>query len=184
MRVNVFKLLLWTVAPACFSLLGACREEPEVTPSLMSFEEEVYVFSESDVFAFIPIQLDRPQFSYVSYDLQATAANATTNTNGTEIMVGLVFPKVIYGGNQSGGIHIYLYNDADVDGTDEMDVTLVSKTDNAKPDPERGTVRIIVRDDDDVPADELHIHANWLPQDYAIAGRPFLSSYDITFNLL
>lgn len=184
MGINMVKRILWAIVPVCLGLLGSCREEPEVTPSLISFEEEVYVFSESDVFAFIPIQLDRPQFSYVGYNLQATAANATTNTNGTEIMVGAVFPKIIYGGNQSGGIHIYLYNDADVDGADEMDVTLVPETKNVKTDPERGTVRIIVRDDDDVPADELHIHANWLPKDYAFAGRPFLSSYDITLNLL
>lgn len=178
--------LVWTIMMACFGLLSSCKEEPEIAnPSVISFEEEVYVYSESDVFAFIPVQMDRPQFSYVSYNLEATNANATTNPGETlEVTYGVVFPKVIYGGNQTTGIHIYMYNDADVDGEDEIEVSLIPKTTNAKADPERGKVRIIVEDDDNVPADELHIHANWLPQSYAIAGKPFLSEYDVTLNLL
>lgn len=181
---NIIYALLSSIM--CFFFFS-CEEKTveEGTPSLIGFTEDTYVYSESDVFAYIPVELDHSQFSYIKSDLEFSVPDTSTHFgSGQEVYIQSSPPVLIYGGIKSAVVPVWIYNDRKVDGDDHVDIELVPTVGNVKVDPERYKTRFTIRDDDAVPANEMRIHVNWLPAVYLTFGRPFISSYEIDLFLL
>lgn len=163
--------------------LSACKDEVEkAPPSLFGFESnEPYVFTESDPDFYIPVVLDKEQFSYTAADLGIEHKTSTTTLNGDYYIDTRI---IIYGGDNTDFIGTKIYNDAEIDGNDTIDVTLTNIDGNAilDGDEKKRTARVIILDDDNVPSNQLKIHAYWTGAKEI--SRNFKKDFDLDLYLL
>jgi hypothetical protein len=164
------------------TLFTGCEEEKaEAPPSMLGFSANTFVFSEADPSFFIPLTLEQEQFGYVSTEL--LLEYRTPNTQSDELWVD-PRPVYIYGGATQEDISVVPYNDVNNDGNDTIDVILTNLHGNAfyDQDPEKRKATIILKDDDNVPSNEMNIHINWNIRKEV--SRNVLNDFDVDLYLL
>lgn len=163
--------------------LSACKDEVEKSPpSLFGFESnEPYVFTESDPDFYIPVVLDKEQFSYTAADLGIDYKTGGTTEYGDYYIDKRI---IIYGGEKIDYIGTQIYNDAEIDGNDTIDVTLTNLDGNAILDGNliKRTARVVILDDDNFSSNELTIRAFWTGEKQI--SRNFKKDFDLDLYLM
>jgi hypothetical protein len=179
--MKTLKHVLPVVAIAFFT--GCKTDEVENAPqSLFGFESnEPYIFMESDPDFFIPVTLDKSQFSYTAADLQIDHVTSSTDLYSDYYLDKRV---MIYGGDVIDYIGTQIYNDAEADGNDTINVTLTNLDGNAYLNQNVGkrTAQMIILDDDNVPANQMNLHAYWTGA--TEISRNFRKDFDLDVYLM
>ncbi len=157
------RIILKTLRIGFLSLLAAaCAEDVTDPPSTLTFESPITYYSEFDGSFYIPIHLNSPQFAYASIEFTSTYVNSKTTSSDFAYIADRL-PLSVYGGSTLAKINGYIADDTVADGNDTVDFYLKETTKNLLlPSSTEGrTTRLVVIDDDNVPANQMNIRLKW-----------------------
>lgn len=156
------KSLIANTILVCFLALSSCVDDPEIPPSVVTFESDITYVSEFDGTFYVPMKYDKPQFGYSDFNYEYVYVNPPS-TNKEDF--GSVFkPSTIFGNEIATNLTGVVIDDTLKDGNDTLRFTLKDLSSNLAlhPDVKKRSGMLVVVDDDKLPANELLIQLKWI----------------------